>query len=120
MTVGQVLPSCFSTHIKFSETNVILILDLHQVFLLTSVLKCLQIVFMVRKCFITWFEGRKRHRYVCTYLANYFIEDKVVFMVVASAASTASFLQKNVFTFNNVLIFLYFINATVKNTMKLE
>ena len=32
MTVGQVLASCFSTYMEFSETNVILTLDLHKVF----------------------------------------------------------------------------------------
>ena len=51
MTVEQVLASCFSTYMKLSETSVILTLDLHEVFLLTSRLKWLQnVFFMIRKC----------------------------------------------------------------------
>ena len=61
MTVEQVLASCFSTYMKFPETSVILIRDIHQVFLLTSLLKCLQNTCKVRKCFMTGFKGQKVH-----------------------------------------------------------
>ena len=46
MTVGQVLAAFFSTYMKFFEASVILTLDLHQVFLLTGLFKCLQNVFV--------------------------------------------------------------------------
>ena len=54
MTVEQALASCFSTYMKLSETNVILTLNFHQLFLLTSLLMCLQnVFFIVRECFIS-------------------------------------------------------------------
>ena len=52
MTVEQILASCFNAYMKLSETSISLTLDLHQVFLHTSLLRCLQNVFMVRNGFM--------------------------------------------------------------------